>query len=64
MSDTKTYRFRLQPGTYQSKYEDGGSITVWQKTLVQGRYQEYSGEGVQPLGAVETDSNHEDPQEP
>lgn len=62
MSDTKTYRFRLQPGTYESKY--GGSITVWQENVVRGRYQEYSGEGVQPLGAVETDSNHEDPQEP
>ena len=57
MSDSKTFRFRLQPGTYESKY--GGAITVWQRTVVEGRYQEYSGEGVEALGAVHDDTTHE-----
>ncbi len=46
----KTYRYRLQPGTYERK--SGGTLTVWQEAEADGPYHEFTGEGVERLGEV------------
>lgn len=47
----KTFRYRLQPGTYE-RNKIGGTVTVYQVTEMDGSYHEFTGEGVERLGEV------------